>query len=252
MGRIGLWEVDDEIVGIATYDGSLGTAYCLTLPAYTFLKKEILAYARKNLRNEDGAFGVVIRDGDIASQAIAAEMGFLATQEKEYDSFFYLDQTTLAYTLPEGFRITTLQETFDLYQYRRVLSRGFNHTLNGEGELVFTDEEAEKTRKSLVRPNVDLRLKVAVVGPKGDFVSFCGMWYDKDADFAVVEPVATDPAYRRRGLGKAAVLEGLRRVKDLGATKALVGSQQPFYFRIGFRPFSTFTVWREAEQKPLS
>lgn len=53
-------------------------------------------------------------------------------------------------------------------------------------------------------------------------------------------------------LGKAAVLEGLRRVKDLGATKALVGFQQPFYFRIGFRPFSTFTVWREAEQKPLS
>jgi predicted N-acetyltransferase YhbS len=90
-----------------------------------------------------------------------------------------------------------------------------------------------------------LSLKVAVVAPDGNFVAYCGMWYDPEAGYAVVEPVATDPDYRKMGLGKAAVLEGIRRVGELGAKKALVGSSQQFYYSIGLRPFSTATMWRK-------
>ena len=244
VGRIGLWEDQEEVVGIATFDSQLGTAFCLTLPEYTYLKKEILLYA-KNKLSKDGKFGVFIRDTDLEFQDIAAELGFVATQVKESDSFFYLDKTSTAYDLPKGFYITTMKETFDLYQYRRVLWRGFNHELNGEGELKFSEEEEREAKKEMIRPNVDLSLKVAVVAPDGNFASYCGMWYDKNAGFAVVEPVATDPDYRKMGLGKAAVLEGIRRVGELGARKALVGSQQQFYYSIGFRPFSTFTLWKE-------
>jgi predicted N-acetyltransferase YhbS len=46
------------------------------------------------------------------------------------------------------------------------------------------------------------------------------------------------------GLGKAAVLEGIRRVGDLGARKVLVGSSQQFYYSIGMRPYSTASEWR--------
>ena len=169
VGRIGLWEDEVEVVGIATFDCQLGTAFCLTLPEYTYLKKEILLYAKDKL-SKDGRFGVFIRDADLEFQDIAAELGFVATQEKESDSFFYLNKTSTAYYLPKGFYITTMKETFDLYQYKRVL------------------------------------------------------W---------------------KGLGKAAVLEGIRRVGELGARKALVGSQQQFYYSIGFRQFSTFTLWKE-------
>lgn len=245
LGKIGLWEVDDEIVGIATYDGYLGTAYCLTLPAHSYLRQEMLAYARVSLANGDGDFAVCIRDADVPFQQIAAEAGFIATQEREYDSFFYLKETSTDYTLPDGFSVTAMKENFDLYQYRKVMWKGFNHELNGEGELVFTKDMEEETRKSMLRPHVDLDLKIAVTDGKGNFVAYCGMWYDREAGFAVVEPVATDPAFRRMGLGRAAVLEGLRRAGKRGATKALVGSQQPFYFRIGFRPHSTCTLWRE-------
>ena len=94
------------------------------------------------------------------------------------------------------------------------------------------------------RPNVDLSLKIAVVAPDGNFVSYCGMWYDIRSDFAVIEPIATDPDHRRMGLGKAAVLEGIRRVGEIGARKVLVGSSQQFYYSIGMRPFSTASEWR--------
>ncbi|GLC31833.1 GNAT family N-acetyltransferase [Clostridium omnivorum] len=97
----------------------------------------------------------------------------------------------------------------------------------------------------MLRPNVDLNLKVAAVAPDGNFASYCGMWYDAEAGYAVIEPVATDPDYRKMGLGKAVVLEGIKRVGELGAKTAIVGSSQQFYYSIGLRPFKTSTIWRK-------
>ncbi|WP_425448257.1 GNAT family N-acetyltransferase [Dethiothermospora halolimnae] len=242
IGKIGLWEDCGKLVGVATFDVGLGTAYCLTFPQYVHLKKEMLLYAKENLF-KDGKFGVVIQDTDLYFQDIAANLGFIPTTNKESDAIFYLDKTSTDYSLPEGFKITTIKETYDLYQYYRVLWKGFDHELNGEGEFTFSEEKEKSGHIQMKRPNVDLDLKIAVVDPKGNFVSYCGMWYDKKIDYAVIEPVATDPDYRKLGLGKAAVLEGIRRVGELGAKKVLVGSSQQFYYSIGLRPFSTATEW---------
>lgn len=244
VGRIGVWEDDDGIIGVATFDCQPGLAFCLTSPEYVYLKKEMLLYANENLA-KDGEFGVIIADTDLSFQDIAAELGFVATKEKESDAIFYLDKTSTSYNLPEGFHITTMKKTYDLYQYRRVLWKGFNHELNGEGEFQFTKEDEQSAKEEMFRANVDLSLKIAVVAPDGNFVSYCGMWYDPEVGYAVIEPVATDPDYRKKGLGKAAVLEGIRRVGKIGATKALVGSSQQFYYSIGLRPFATATVWRK-------
>jgi ribosomal protein S18 acetylase RimI-like enzyme len=244
VDRIGLWEDHGQIVGVATFDCQLGEAFCLTFPKYTFLKKEMLLYARYKL-SKDGEFGVVITDTDLEFQDIAANLGFRGTEQKENDVIFYLDKTSTEYNLPEGFHITSMKETFDLYQYRRVLWKGFNHELNGEGELQFSKKEEWSTREEMIRPNVDLNLKVAAVAPDGNFAAYCGMWYDSEAGYAVIEPVATDPQYRKMGLGKAVVLEGIRRAGELGAKTALVGSSQQFYYSIGLRPFSTATIWRK-------
>ena len=243
VGKIGLWEDTKQVVGLATFDTQLGNAYCLSFPEYTYLKKEMLLYAKDN-HSQDGKFGVVISDEDVNFQDIAAELGFVATGSKENDAIFYLDNTSTAYSLPEGFRITTMKETFDLYQYHRVLWKGFNHELNGEGEFIFSSETEEVAKHEMNRPNVDLNLKIAVVAPDGNFVSYCGMWYEPKAGFAVIEPVATDPDYRNMGLGKAAVLEGIKRVGELGAKTALVGSSQQFYYSIGLRPYATATEWK--------
>ena len=244
VGKIGIWEEKDEIVSVATFDTLTGTAYCLTHPEYRDLKAEMLNYAKENLSTPDG-FEIVIRDNDLFFQGIAASSGFFASQRKESDAVFYINRTSLGNELPEGFRITTMKENFDLSEYRRVLWKGFNHELRGEGLFNFSLEDELSAKEEMLRPNVDLNLKVAVVSPEGNFVSYCGMWYDPVAGFAVVEPVATDPEYRRMGLGKAAVLEGLRRVGLLGAKMAFVGSSQQFYYGIGFRPFATSTNWKK-------
>ncbi len=244
VGRIGIWEDNDIIVGVATFDCRPGEGFCLNLPGYDYLKETMLRYSEDAL-SEQGRFGIVIPDSDLEFQELAAGCGYIATTGKESDARFNIETTSLDYPLPDGFWITSMKDRMDLYQYRRVLWKGFNHELNGEGQFSFSEENEREAQEEMLRPNVDLELKVAVVAPDGNFVSYCGMWYDPKAGYAVVEPVATDPDYRRMGLGKAAVLEGLRRVGQRGAKIAYVGSSQQFYYNIGFRPYTTSTVWRK-------
>jgi predicted N-acetyltransferase YhbS len=59
----------------------------------------------------------------------------------------------------------------------------------------------------------------------------------------MVEPLATDPDYRRMGLAQAVLLEGLRRVAALGSDVAWVGSGQEFYRAIGFETMFESQLW---------
>lgn len=237
LSKIGIWEQDGKIVAVATFEDNYGDAYLLCSGDHTYLKKDMLQYAKKNL-SKGGKIRVLISDSDRHLQRLAIEEGFRATTYKECVAAIDCAQT-LEYSLPDGFYVTSLADDFDLYKMNRVLWRGFNH----EGMAPEDDESIEGRRVSISGPHVDLDLIIAVVAPDGEFVAFCGMWYDPSTDFALVEPVATDPKYRKMGLGKAAVLEGIRRCKKLGAKVAYVGSSQQFYYSIGFAPVINETWW---------
>ncbi len=235
---IGLWSDGGKVIAAAAYDCEPGKAFLLTLPGYAHLREEMLIYAEDALE-KNGKFAVLIPDGDTEFQTIAARRGYAATQDRESEAVFDLKTGDCSYTLPEGYRVTSMKETYDLFRYGQVLWKGFNHEKNGEGAFVMNERFAEEFE----RPNVNLNLKIAVIAPNGDFVSYCGMWQDDASPSALVEPVATDPSYRNMGLGRAAVLEGLRRCAALGARRALVGSSQQFYYSIGFWPYQNNTWW---------
>jgi GNAT superfamily N-acetyltransferase len=244
INKIGIWEKNEKIIAISTYDTSLGKAFLLTLNGYEYLKNEMLEYSKLNL-SKNGSFSVCIFDNDKEMQNMVYKNNFFPTQNKEFDSI-YLINDKIDYALPNGFKIISLKENFDLYKYGQVLWKGFNHEINGEGPFDFFYKRNMQYYESVFEgPNVNLNIKIAVVAPNGDFVSYCGMWYDINTENALVEPVATEPAYRKMGLGKAAVLEGIKRCGELGAKKAFVCSSQQFYYNIGFRPYTTSTCWEE-------
>lgn len=236
---IGIWEHDGAVVALATFEDQPGDAFLVCNPEYSFLRNEMLDYAREHL-GRDGALRVLIRDGDLPFQELAAARGFLPTQEREHNAVLMLRSTPTRYTLPAGFRVVSLAEEYNLYKYHRVLWRGFDHP----GDAPDTPDMLNGRREQLSGPHVDLSLNIAIVAPHGEFVSYCGMWHLPGSAYALVEPVATDPDYRRLGLGRAAVLEAVRRCGTRGAQMAFVGSAQQFYYAIGFRPYSTETWWR--------
>jgi ribosomal protein S18 acetylase RimI-like enzyme len=80
----------------------------------------------------------------------------------------------------------------------------------------------------------------------GTPVAFALGWYDDENRVAEFEPLGTDPGYRQRGLGRALLLLGMKRFRDVGATDALVGSRgddghplpRLLYESVGFRELS--------------
>lgn len=247
--KIGLWEENSKIVAIATYDSQIGSAFLLTLTGYEKFKKEMLLYSKENL-SKNGSFRVLILDGDLDTQEIASDLGFFASQEKEWDMIYPIKLDKIQYVLPDNFKITCMKSNFDLFKYGQALWKGFNHEVNAEGPFyLYWEKHSDRYRNSWKAPNIDMSLKISVMAPNGDFVSHCGMWFDKRSKSALVEPVATEPAYRKMGLGKAAVLEGIKRCGELGAQRAFVGSPQQFYYNIGFRPYATSTWWKEKMKK---
>lgn len=98
------------------------------------------------------------------------------------------------------------------------------------------------------RPDLDL----VAVAPDGAFAAFCIVWFDAANRIGVFEPVGCNSAHRRRGLGRAIMAEGLRRLQGLGARRAYVTSAggapeaNGLYEAAGFRLVDDDYAWTKA------
>ena len=207
LSACGVWENDGEIVGVAHFEDRRGVNYLEIDPRYATLRREMLDYATAYLWGEfkDGrAVYVYLDDRDDEMHAIAKELGYEPRPDlAERTSTLETSHPFPAIRVPEGFRIQSLADEFDVRKVHRVMHRGFNHP--GEPP----EDELESRRRKLSAPNFRRDLTIVAAAPSGDYVSFCGTWMDYDNRVCYVEPVATDPDYRRMGLGTAVVLEGV-------------------------------------------
>lgn len=240
--HIGIWEDDGTMVGVALYELRLGEAFFQVHPAYAHLKPEMLAYAEQSLTGttDDGRryLKAYVNDFDTPFEHLVQSRGY----EKDAESHRPMSQFVIPnpfppIRLPDGFRLKSLADDNDLRKIDRVLWRGFNHP--GEPP----DDSLEGRKKMQSGPHFRKDLAIVVEAPEGAFVAFGGLWFDPLNRLGYVEPVATDPDYRRMGLGRAAVLEGIRRCGVLGASVAYVGTDNPFYLAMGFKTLFTLNCW---------
>ena len=239
LSKFGLWFENEQLVALACVEDSLGSCHLCVQDDKKHLLDEVIAYAKENLHN-DGAFSLMVLDLDKQFQEAAAGAGLYPTQERDTESVIQIDLENLHYTLPEGFHITGMAENYDPIQFAGLMRRGFE---NDQKEYTPSPEDIAKIDRQFKRPFVDLELQLAVIAADGTWASFCGIW--PAGDMACIEPVVTDPAYQKMGLGKAAVYEALRRAGKRGCKTAVVLTSKQFYFNIGFRPNSTSTWWKE-------
>jgi GNAT superfamily N-acetyltransferase len=245
LGKIGLWEVNGEVVGVVHYESHLGEAFFEFHPDYRDLRTAMLDYAEAKLTGRSRRDGrkylcAFVNDYDAEFQCLVESRGYERYPDAKRPLYrFDIPERFPAISVPAGFRLTSLAEECDWTKVHRVLWRGFDH---GD-DVPMNDDEYESRRKMFDTPTARRDLKIAVAAPNGDFAAFCGMFYVPQHRLAHVEPVATDPDYRRMGLGRAAVLEGIRRCSVLGATVAYVGSDQQFYRSFGFAKSYDTECW---------
>ncbi len=243
LAALGLWEVDGVIVAMVNFEDGPGQAFFHVDPDHVYLRAEMLRYAEAALRSD--AAGVrrltlFVNDFDAELEVLAAAAGY----RKDFDTPEVTARLEFAQglpdvTLPDGFRIIDRANHNDLHKINRVLWRGFDH--EGPPPEAYVAGRADDERSPLFRKE----LVVMVEAPNGDLASYAGVWHVPANRVAYVEPVATDPDYRRRGLGKVAVVVAVRRAGLLGATRAIVISGQLFYQRIGFQPLHARYPWRK-------
>jgi mycothiol synthase len=82
----------------------------------------------------------------------------------------------------------------------------------------------EAYRRMRTVPGYTPKLDLVAVSPEGTFASYCICWLDPASKIGEFEPVGTRSAFRGKGLGKAVMLEGLRRLKSSGMETAIVYS----------------------------
>jgi ribosomal protein S18 acetylase RimI-like enzyme len=89
-------------------------------------------------------------------------------------------------------------------------------------------------------------LHVLVEAPDGTMAASTIMWLDEPNQTAEFEPVGTHPGYRRLGLARAMLLQGMRLARAAGATQMTVPCEgapghpraRGLYYSLGFRPFT--------------
>jgi predicted N-acetyltransferase YhbS len=243
LEKIGLWEDAGNIVGVVHYESHLGEAFCEIHPGYPSLKPEMLAYAQAQLSGENGDrqryLRIYVNDCDPDFEALVKARGY--AQDDRYARPLSRrpipDPFRPDIRLPGGFRLKSLADENDLAKIHRVLWRGFNHP--GEPPA----EGLAWRQKMQSGPHFRKDLTLVVEAPDGAFVTFCGLWYEARNRIAYIEPLATDPDFRRMGLARAALLESLRRCGELGAREAYVASDEAFYQALGFRRVYTSNCW---------
>jgi predicted N-acetyltransferase YhbS len=141
--------------------------------------------------------------------------------------------------LPGGFRICSGEEVSDAARAQgHIMAFNYAGTKDAERMLQFYGGLREA-------PGYRAELDLAVLNEQDEVVSFCNIFADEANGIGILEPVGTHLNYRRRGLGRAVIYEGLNRLRAEGMTKAYTGPNQPFYGVIGFVPEVEFGVWKK-------
>jgi predicted N-acetyltransferase YhbS len=242
FSNTGVWESNGNIVGVAHFEHRPGRIYFQVHPEFRNLKPEMLEYAEMYLSVEGSdskrRTEIWVNDFDVNFQSIIHERGYcLVKGVKDFWSIFEIRSPFPVIKLPDGFRLQSLADANDLSKLHRVLHRGFDHP--GEPPV---DELAGRERMQSAS-NYRKDLNIVAVASDGAYASYGGIWQDHVNRIAYVEPVCTDPDYRRMGLGTAVVLEGIRRCGAEGATIATVGSDQAFYMSMGFKKLFDINLW---------
>jgi mycothiol synthase len=231
--RLGIWEADGAIAGVV--NGEIpgpGIAFLQLDPRHDAILDDMLCHAEQRFAvNREGRPQVTLAVHDPFHDQFGdrlAARGFQpSTGEPEWMSERPI-RGLEAVALPPGFSLRSMADDDNVEARRTVLGLAFGHADPAEWVTPETYRELQHA------PDYRKDLDLYVVAPDGAFAACCIAWLDPVNRAGTFEPVGTHPAYRRLGLGRAVIMEGINRLAAFGATRAWVGSGQAFYGAIGF------------------
>lgn len=226
-----LWEAGGEMVAFMMPDGGPGEAHLCIHPAWDTpeLEGAMIALAEERLAETrpDGSRRLVIwaHAANAVRQEALAQRGYTKEDWPEYQWQRELGAPIPDAPLAAGYTIRPLGDGLELLERCYASGLGFH-----EGDIrVAVDNRSDPAwyRNIQNAPLYRRDLDLVAVAASGEIAAFCTVWFDDVTRSAYFEPVACVPAHQRRGLARAVMSEGLRRLQRMGATTAFVGGYSP-------------------------
>lgn len=225
-GAFYLWEADGQIVALLLSEGRRGQAHLAIHPTFRTaeLEEEMLGVAEERMfRIREEAHRLVVWSpaDDRPRQNILARRGYAKLGEHT-ESQWRLD---LDGPIPDqpaavGFTLRSLGEGLEVLERCYAAGLAFQPQ-DVKIAVEYRDNPAwyrDIQRAPLYRRDLDL----VAVAPDGSIAAFCTIWFDDVTRTGCYEPVGTVPPHQRRGLARALMTEGLRRLRRMGAVRAFV------------------------------
>jgi len=111
--------------------------------------------------------------------------------------------------------------------------------------------QPERYQQLMQAPGYTIELDLVAVAPDGRFGAFAMGWIDPVNKVGQFEPVGTAPDSRRMGLGRAVLLEGMRRMKVRGAESVMViveeaeQAARELYGSVGLKPCWQLSLYKQ-------
>jgi mycothiol synthase len=250
---VSLWETEDgQIAAVLNPEGP-GEAHFSLHPAFYTpdLAAEMVRRAEESLAviHPDGRKKLTawVNEHQAYLKDALMQRGFTQMKEAECMRFRSLDAPILEAPPAAGYIVRSLGDGLELLERCYASGLGFH-----EDDIHIARDNRDHPqwyRNLQTAPLYRRDLDIVAIAPDGSVASFCTLWFDDVTRSAYFEPVATVPAHQRRGLGKAVMCEGLRRLKRMGATKAFVGSYSPeahaLYASVGFVEYELLESWNK-------
>lgn len=239
-----LWHHEGKLVGYALL-GEDPSFDCQVLPEFEWsgIETEAMAWTETRLaelRKRDAQrwsahLTSFARRDNAKRIAFLEQHGFrYRGQFAEVNMLRSLDQPISESALPAG------------YEVRAVAEAGETSNRAGAEREVWLpwpvgDINGDDYARLMRLPDYHRQLDVVAVAPDGVIAAYVNCWIDPVNGIGDFGPVGARPAYRRQGLTRAVLLEGLRRLKARGMDRVCVStgvSNTParrLYESVGFR-----------------
>ena len=219
-----LWLEGERVVAAAWFDGP--DQLCMeTRPALTEVASDVLAWGDARLASKSADPGAALKvrafNTDASRTRLLQGLGYERARAGAVHFRRDLALPIPEMSLPEGMAIVDCRD-IDLDQRVACHRDAWSHLEEigiKDAESGFSGEHYLRLRSmAAYDPELDLLVRTG----EGELVANCICWTDEASRIGTFEPLGVCAAWRRQGLARELIFEGLRRLKQRGMAWARI------------------------------
>ena len=220
-----LWETKSRQIVAVLNPEERGQVFLHVHPAFKTgkLEEEMIAFAEERLvvtRDGKRRISIWVDSQDNLRLAILKGRGYAKGRWTQNQWRRDLDGPIPEVSNTPGYTVRSLGDVGELPSRSWASWRGF-HPKEPDGKYQGWEWYLNIQRCPLYRRDLDM------VAATGEVIAACAtFWYDDFNRTAMIEPVVTMPEHQRRGLARAILTEGLRRLQRMGALRVFVSGYE--------------------------